>query len=182
MDNADMSLIEVGQSSQLIYDGHLVKLYNDMVRLPNGKLTGREWIKHPGASAVLPLLPDGRVILVRQYRYPVHQVTLEVPAGKLDEGEAPLACAVRELAEETGYTARTLTKLTTIATTVGFTNEVIHIYVAHDLQAGEQHCDADEFVNVVTMPLSEALAKVKDGSISDAKTVVALLAAQNWGA
>ena len=139
----------------------------------------REWIHHPGAAAVLPVLPNGNVILVRQFRYPIGQVTLEVPAGKLDAvGEDPLHCAQRELSEETGYTAERYEKLTTIATTVGFSNEYIHLYLARDLTVGAQHTDADEFVNVVSMPFSDALAMVGSGEIIDAKTMISLMMAQ----
>ena len=151
----------------------------DTVCLPNGKQAVREWIHHPGAAAVLPVLPNGNVILVRQFRYPIGQVTLEVPAGKLDAvGEDPLHCAQRELSEETGYTAERYEKLTTIATTVGFSNEYIHLYLARDLTVGAQHTDADEFVNVVSMPFSDALAMVGSGEIIDAKTMISLMMAQ----
>ena len=149
--------------------------------LPNGKRAVREWIRHPGAAAVLPVLPNGNVILVRQYRYPIEQVTLEVPAGKLDvEGEDPLHCARRELSEETGYTAKQYEKLTTIATTVGFSNEYIHLYLARNLSAGSQHTDEDEFVNVVQIPLSEALERIKTGEIIDAKTIISLMMAKEF--
>ena len=172
-------LVEVKRSSENIFDGTLLRVRRDMVRLPNGKESVREWIHHPGAAAVLPVLPNGNVILVRQFRYPIGQVTLEVPAGKLDAvGEDPLHCAQRELSEETGYTAERYEKLTTIATTVGFSNEYIHLYLARDLTVGAQHTDADEFVNVVSMPFSDALAMVGSGEIIDAKTMISLMMAQ----
>ncbi len=172
----DEDLIEKKISSEDIYDGHLLHVKRDMVKLPNGKEAVREWIRHPGASSVIPLLPDGRVILVRQYRYPVGQVTLEVPAGKLDApDEDPVYCAERELAEETGYKAERITKLTTIATTVGFSNEYIHLYAAEGLTAGRQHTDEDEFINVVKVPLEEAVEMAKDGRIFDAKSVTSIL-------
>ena len=172
----DEDLIEKKISSEDIFDGTLLHVKRDKVLLPNGNESVREWIKHPGASSVIPLLPDGRVILVRQYRYPVGQVTLEVPAGKLDvEGEDPLECAVRELSEETGYTAETFTKLTTIATTVGFSDELIHLYMAEGLQPGKQHTDDDEFINVVKVPLAEAVKMAEDGRIIDAKSIISIL-------
>lgn len=172
-------LIEVKCSSENIFDGTLLHVRRDTVCLPNGKQAVREWIHHPGAAAVLPVLPNGNVILVRQFRYPIGQVTLEVPAGKLDAvGEDPLHCAQRELSEETGYTAERYEKLTTIATTVGFSNEYIHLYLARDLTVGAQHTDADEFVNVVSMPFSDALAMVGSGEIIDAKTMISLMMAQ----
>ena len=126
-------LLEKKLQSENIYDGVLLHVRRDTVTLPNGREAVREWVRHPGASAVLPVFEDGTVLLVRQYRYPVDRVTLEIPAGKLDfPKEDPLACAVRELSEETGYTAKYWAKLTTIGTTVGFSNEYIHLNSAHD--------------------------------------------------
>ncbi|MGP1574194.1 NUDIX domain-containing protein [Selenomonas sp.] len=169
-------LLEKKSKSESIYDGVLLHVKRDTVVLPNGKEAVREWVKHPGAAAVLPIFSDGTVLLVRQYRYPVGRVTLEIPAGKLDAStEDPLACAMRELSEETGYTAKSYEKLTTIGTTVGFSDEYIHIYAARDLQAGEQHTDEDEFIHVVKMPLEEAVQRVKKGEIFDAKSVTAIL-------
>lgn len=174
----DEALIETGISSENIFDGNLLHVRRDTVKLPNGKTATREWIKHPGASSVIPMLEDGSVILVKQYRYPVGKITLEVPAGKLDApDEDPLVCAERELSEETGYTADKIEKLTTIATTVGFSNEYIHLYIATDLHSGKQHTDDDEFINVVKVPLQEAVAMVNDGRIIDAKSVVSILMA-----
>ncbi|SEH21050.1 MULTISPECIES: NUDIX domain-containing protein [unclassified Selenomonas] len=174
----DEALIETGISSENIFDGNLLHVRRDTVKLPNGKTATREWIKHPGASSVIPMLEDGSVILVKQYRYPVGKITLEVPAGKLDApDEDPLVCAERELSEETGYTADKIEKLTTIATTVGFSNEYIHLYIATGLHSGKQHTDDDEFINVVKVPLQEAVAMVNDGRIIDAKSVVSILMA-----
>jgi ADP-ribose pyrophosphatase len=171
-------LVEKKCSSENIFDGTLLHVCRDIVCLPNGKRAVREWIRHPGAAAVLPVLPNGNVILVRQYRYPIEKVTLEVPAGKLDAaGEDPLHCARRELSEETGYTAEQYEKLTTIATTVGFSNEYIHLYLAQNLSAGSQHTDEDEFVNVVEMSFCEALGLVKTGEIIDSKTIISLMMA-----
>ena len=146
------------------------------MELPNGNKSVREWIKHPGAAAVLPVLPDGRMIFVRQYRYPIQQVTLEIPAGKLDAvDEEPLVCAKRELSEETGYEADKYHFLTKLATTVGFSNEFIYVYAADGLTPGKQHTDEDEFINVVLLTMDEAMAKVKSGEICDAKSIVAIL-------
>lgn len=173
-------LIEKTVKSEDVYDGCLLHVKRDTALLPNGEQAPREWIKHPGASAVLPMLPDGTVILVRQYRYPVQRVTLEIPAGKLDApDEDPYVCAVRELSEETGYTAENIEKLTTIGTTVGFSNKYIHIYKAEGLTPGEMHPDDDEFLNVVKLPLAEAVAMVRDGRIFDAKSIVAILMAND---
>ena len=174
--SSDLDLIEKKASSEAVFDGVLLHVRRDTVTLPNGNAATREWIRHPGAASVIPILPDGRVILVRQYRYPIGAVTLEVPAGKLDApDEDPLLCAQRELSEETGYTAGRITKLTAIATTVGFSNEIIHLYAAQDLKAGEQHTDADEFIHVVAVPLEEAVEMAQDGRIVDAKSIISIL-------
>lgn len=176
IDNDDKNLIEKKISSENVFDGVLLHVFKDSVELPNGHKATREWIKHPGASSIIPLLPDNQIILVRQYRYPVAQVTLEIPAGKLDKpDEDPIECARRELSEETGYTAGKLWKLTTIATTVGFTNEVIHLYAASDLTPGKIHPDSDEFINVVKMPLTAALHLVETGKIIDSKSIISIL-------
>ena len=176
IDNADTTLVEKKLSSEPIFDGVLLHVRKDEVKLPNGHTAVREWIEHPGASAVIPLLPDNQIILVRQFRYPVGQVTLEVPAGKLDKiGEDPIECAKRELSEETGYSAGKFWKLTTIATTVGFSNEFIHLYAATDLTPGKIHPDSDEFINVVKIPLTAALQMVETGKIFDAKSAISIL-------
>ena len=176
IDNDDKNLVERKISGEPVFDGVLLHVRKDTVELPNGHTATREWIEHPGASAVIPLLPDNQIILVRQFRYPVNSVTLEVPAGKLDKiGEDPIECARRELSEETGYTAGKLWKLTTIATTVGFSNEYIHLYAAADLTPGKIHPDSDEFINVVKVPLTAALQMVETGKIFDAKSAVSIL-------
>ena len=176
IDNDDKNLVEKKISSEKIFDGVLLHVRRDEVELPNGHKAIREWIKHPGASAIIPLLPDNQIILVRQYRYPVGQVTLEVPAGKLDvEGEDPIVCAERELSEETGYTAGKIWKLTTIATTVGFSDEYIHLFAATDLKSGKQHPDDDEFINTVKIPLTAALQMVESGKIIDCKSIISIL-------
>lgn len=176
IDNNDQKLVEKKLSSENVFDGVLLHVRRDEVELPNGHKSVREWIKHPGASSVIPLLPDNQIILVKQFRYPVGRVTLEVPAGKLDsENEDPLICAERELSEETGYTAGKIWKLTSLETTVGFSNEVIHLYAATNLTAGKQHTDDDEFINTVKIPLTAALQMVETGKIIDGKTMISIL-------
>ncbi len=176
IENDDKNLVEKKISGEKVFDGILLHVRKDEVELPNGHKSVREWIDHPGASSVIPLLPDNQIILVKQFRYPVGQVTLEVPAGKLDaEGEDPLVCAERELSEETGYTAGKIWKLTTIATTVGFSNEFIHLYAATDLIPGKQHPDDDEFINTVKIPLTAAMQLVESGKIIDAKSIISIL-------
>lgn len=169
-------LIEKKISSEDVFDGVLLHVKRDYVKLPNGKEAVREWILHQGASAVIPVLPNGDIIMVRQYRYPIGKVTLEIPAGKLDApDEDPLVCAKRELSEETGYSAEKYTKLHDLATTVGFSNEWIHLYMAEGLTRGKQHTDPDEFINLVVMPLDKAVDLVLSGEIYDAKSVTAIL-------
>ncbi len=172
----DEKLVEAKISSESVFDGNLLHVKKDQVRLPNGHEAVREWIKHPGASAIVPILPNEDIILVRQFRYAVNAVTLEVPAGKLDKvGEDPLLCAERELSEETGYVAKKIWKLTTIATTFGFSNEWIHLYAAKDLTKGKQHPDEDEFINVVKMPLVDAVELINAGKIYDSKSIISIL-------
>ena len=168
-------LIETKLESENIFDGNLLHIKKDKVKLPNGGEAYREWVKHPEAAAVIPLTDQGEIILVRQYRYPIDEVTLEIPAGKLDvSGEDPLECAKRELSEETGYTAQEYKFLSKLATSVGFSDEVIYIYAAKGLKAGTQHTDEDEFINVVKVPLAEAVEMVLDGRINDGKSVTAI--------
>ena len=175
IDNDDKNLVEKKISSENVFDGVLLHVRKDEVELPNGHKSTREWIKHPGASSVIPLLPDNQIILVKQYRYPMGCVTLEVPAGKLDGDEDPIICAERELSEETGYTAEKIWKLTTIATTVGFSNEIIHLYAATNLTPGKQHPDEDEFINTVKIPLTAAVQMVESGKIIDCKSIISIL-------
>ena len=163
-----------------IHDGRVIDLAVDTVRFPDGSTGELEMIRHPGAAAVVPLLdapdhPDPRVMLVHQYRYAVGGYLYEVPAGRLDRvGEPWEECARREMEEETGFRARTLDPLGSIVTTPGFTDERIHLFLASDLEPGSQARDIDEFMEVVTMPLSRALAMIRGGEIDDAKTVCAL--------
>ncbi|WP_182187897.1 NUDIX domain-containing protein [Pectinatus frisingensis] len=169
-------LIEKKLSSENVFDGNLLHVKKDVVTLPNGHTASREWIKHPGASAVIPYTDSGDIIMVRQYRYPVDKVTLEIPAGKLDSPqEDPFECAKRELSEETGYSANKYTKLTTIATTVGFSNEYIHIYLAEKLVAGKMHPDDDEFLHLLRIPLAKAIKMIYNNEIIDAKSIAAIL-------
>ena len=163
-----------------IYTGRVVHLDVDTVRYPDGSTGEMEMLRHPGAAAVLPLASDARgadptVLLIRQYRYATGGALLEIPAGRLDPGEEPAACARRELQEEVGVTAGRLERLTTIWTTPGFTDERIHLYWAADLAAGAHAREPDEFIEVVPKPLSEALGMVRNGEICDGKTVVAIL-------
>lgn len=167
-------LYEQFVSSEVAFEGRLLKVNVDTVVLPNGKETTRELIHHPGAVAIIPILDDGSIVFVKQYRYPLQTVLYEIPAGKLDYGEEPSLCAERELSEETGYSAVEWKKLTTIATTPGFTDEIIHLYLAEQLTKHDQHTDEDEFIEVVSLTQSEVKTMLLQEEIFDAKTLSAL--------
>ena len=165
-------------SEERVYEGKIVKVSILDVTLPNGEPAKREALRHVGASAIVPVDDEGNVTLVRQYRAPIASVLLEIPAGKLDfKGENRLEAARRELREETGLTAETWTHLTDIVTTPGFCDELISIYLATGLTAGEDEPDDDEFLNIVKMPLSELADMAMRGEISDSKTLIGVLMA-----
>jgi ADP-ribose pyrophosphatase len=159
-----------------IYKGRVVTLNIDTVTLPNGVTVNLETIRHPGASAVVPMKEDGTVVLIRQFRHAAGGFIYEIPAGKLNPGEDPLSCAARELEEEIGYRAATLSLLSSIFTAPGFADEVIHVYKATGLTQGRQQLDRDEVLDVIEMPLADAIRKIEDGTIRDAKTIVGLQA------
>ena len=161
-------------STKRIYSGKVLKLDLDTVALPNGRTTELEILRHPGASAVVPLKEDGRVVLIRQLRHAAGGFIYEIPAGKLDPQEDPKDCAARELEEEVGYRTGSLELLTSILTAPGFTDEVIHIFQATNLQKGKQCLDQDEVLEIVELPLEEAISKIQDGTIRDAKTIIGL--------
>ena len=176
----DERIMEKNISRERVFDGIILHIDHVTNELPNGKHAKREIAMHVGASAVLPVDADGSVYLVRQFRAPIDQVLLEIPAGKLDSvDEDRLLAARRELKEETGLEAEKWLHLTDTFTTPGFSNERISLYLAQNLRRGESHPDEDEFLNVVKMPFQEALAMVMRGEIRDAKTQVALCMAQN---
>lgn len=164
-------------SERRVQRGAQFELITERVDLPNGRSVLLDLLKHPGAAAVVPFLDDGRVLLIRQYRYAAGGYLLEIPAGKLDPGEAPEACAARELEEETGYRAGRLEKLGVIWPSPGFTDERIHLFAAYDLRLAEQCLEADEIIELVPMAFEAAVAGVRDGEIQDAKTGMALLLA-----
>ena len=170
----DPALDEVFVSSKPAFDGRLLHVHVDTVRLPNGRTTTREMADHQGAVAVVPILPDGSVIFVKQFRYPMKTVMYEIPAGKIDPGESPEDCVVRELSEETGYEADKWEYLAAIATTPGFTDEVIHLYAATGLHLHKQHTDPDEFISVEAIPQDKLLPMIEDGTLFDGKTIAAL--------
>lgn len=173
--------VSVGKlGSRRQYTGRVINLDIDQVRFPNGTVGELEIIRHSGASAVIPFLGDPAsndpsILLIRQYRYAADGFIYEIPAGRLEPGEPPEECAVRELREETGCTAAKMEHLYTMYTTPGFTDEKIHLFVATGLARGESALEADEFVEVVPMAMSAALMMIKDGTINDAKTALSIL-------
>ena len=171
-----MELKERQKTSKLIFDGVILHLRLDTVTLPNGKEAEREWIRHMGAVAVVPLLPDGRVIVERQFRYPVQKVLWEIPAGKLDApDEDPLSAAKRELKEETGFRAASWTPLGCIHPAPAYSSEKIYLFLAESLTQGDQDLDEDELLEVQALPLRDLLRMIDEGEIPDLKTQTALL-------
>lgn len=158
-----------------IFQGNIISLQVDEVALPNGATSTREIVKHPGAVAVIAIA-DGKLLVVEQYRKPLERLQVEIPAGKLDAGEAPEAAAMRELEEETGYACESVRLLHSMATSPGFADEVIHLYVAEGLRPGVARPDEDEFLNLEAIDPEEAAAYVADGRICDAKTLLAVYA------
>ena len=174
-DTDDAHLIETRVSSAPVYRGKLLDVRCDSVRLPDGSLATREYIVHPGAVLVVPVLADGRLVVERQYRYPLQQVFVEFPAGKLDPGESALATGQRELKEEAGYTAREWTRLGIIHPLLSYSTEAIEMYLAEGLEHVGAKLDEGEFLEVGIMNVADMLAAVDRGEITDAKTVTALL-------
>lgn len=167
-------------SGKMVYEGKILKVRVDEVSLVNGRTAVREVMMHPGGVAVVPLLPDGDVICVRQFRYPMGQDVLEVPAGKLDRGEEPLAGAKRELEEETGYTAKEYVYLGEFYPSPGFCDEVLHIYLATGLEKGQAHPDEDEFLDVEKISLEELAGMIGRNELPDGKTIAAVLKAKMY--
>jgi ADP-ribose pyrophosphatase len=176
MNDGDAHLVETELSSELSFRGELLEVRTDKVKLPDGASARREFVVHPGAVLVVPVLDDGRLVLERQFRYPVRRVMLEFPAGKLDAGESPLACGKRELEEEAGYTAANWKELGTIHPQIGYSTEFIEMYEATGLTHVGQRLDDGEFLDVVAMTESELLATYDCGGFTDGKSVAALFA------
>lgn len=169
-----MDLTEKTLNKQTIYKGKIIEVDVDEVQLPNGKTSKREIVNHTGAVAVCALTKENKVVFVKQYRKPIEQVLLEIPAGKLEKGEEPKSAALRELEEETGYKANSLELIADIYTSPGFANEKIAIYFTDDLVKGEVHLDPDEFVEQVELSLDEINDLIQNHQIEDAKTLIAL--------
>ncbi len=171
----DEALIETRLSGEEVYRGKLLTVYSDRVRLPDGTESVREHIQHPGAVVMIAALDNGKLLFERQFRYPVGRVFLELPAGKIDAGELPLDTARRELREETGYKARHWLHLGVMHPCIGYSNERIEIFLAHGLVFVGHERDRGEFLEVMELSLSDAMMAVRDGEITDAKTITALL-------
>ncbi len=170
------TLVERLSRSRRLYKGRSVDFHADVVRLPNGRRAIREYLVHPGAAAVVPFASGGKVVLVKQFRFPIRRTTYEIPAGKLDGRESPLSCIRRELREETGYTAGRLSRLMSFWPAPAFSDETLHIYVAEDLKPGTHCLDDDEFLEMVEVPFRTALSWIDSGKIRDSKTIIGLQA------
>ena len=171
---SDDHLREHPTSSEDVYSGKFLHLKKDMVRLPDGNTTYREYLIHPGAVAIMPVLSDGRILLERQFRYPVDAAMIEIPAGKLELGEDPLLCAQRELLEETGYSAKSWEFLGRIHPVISYSTEIIDIYLAKDLTMGDRSLDEGEFLDVFAATLDEMHEWIAKGKITDVKTIISV--------
>jgi ADP-ribose pyrophosphatase len=167
-------------SSETVFQGRLLEVRCDHVRLPDGGVATREYVVHPGAVMVVPLLDDGRLVMERQWRYPLNRAMLEFPAGKLERGEAPFTCAVRELHEETGYTAREWGRAGLLHNAIAYSTEGIEVWFARGLTLGERQLDAGEFLDVQLVTSADLDRHCAEGRVTDAKTLVGLLWLQNW--
>lgn len=174
-----MHLFEKQIDSEILYEGKIINLRKDTAELENGKTAPREVVEHPGGVCVLPVTEDGHIYLVKQFRYPFQEVLLEAPAGKMNYGEDPFKCGVRELKEETGAEAGKYTDLGVLYPSVAYLTEKIYMYMAQDLTFDKQKLDDDEFLDVVKMPLKEALEMVMKNEIRDAKTQLIILKTVN---
>jgi ADP-ribose pyrophosphatase len=172
---ADAHLVETRISSEDVFDGKLLHVKRDTVRLPDGATAAREYIEHPGAVMIIPRLPDGKLLMERQFRYPLARVFIEFPAGKIDPGEDPAATARRELLEETGYTAERWAHIGTLHPLITYSTEHIEIYIADALAFVGTRLDAGEFVETFTATLEEALTWIDRGEVTDVKTMLGLL-------
>jgi ADP-ribose pyrophosphatase len=178
----DAHLRETTIASKQVFRGRLLDVRCDTVQLPDGGTATREYVVHPGAVMVVPILDDGRLVIERQYRHPLQRVMLEFPAGKIDAGEPGIACAVRELAEETGYRAREWAHAGVLHNAIAYSSEGIQIWFARGLTLGDRGLDEGEFLDVSTATLDELLQLAQRGELTDAKTLIALLWLQNWQA
>lgn len=180
MGGAEDHLVERLLDSEQVFQGHFLDVRRDRVALPDGGIATREYIRHPGAVMVVPLLEDGRLLMERQYRHPMRRVMLEFPAGKLDAGEDPLACGRRELLEETGYSAAEWAYAGVLHNAIAYSDEGIHIFFARGLTRGSQQLDEGEFLELVTHSVDDLDRLAAAGELTDAKTLIGLLWLQRW--
>jgi ADP-ribose pyrophosphatase len=173
-------LFEERISSKNIFSGKILGLYHDMVRLPNGKIASREKITHPGAVAVVPVTSDNNILLVKQYRYPVSVVTIEIPAGKLAPGENPRECAERELGEEIGAIGGKVQLMSSFYSTPGYCDEVLHLFIATGFQKSSNNLDEDEFLEIIEVKMEKSVIWIKEGKIKDCKTIAGILMARDY--
>jgi ADP-ribose pyrophosphatase len=166
--------------SRLAFEGRFLKLYQDTVRAPDGHVGVREYVRHPGAVTIVPLLDDGRVVLERQFRHPIGKVMIEIPAGKIDPGESLLACAERELLEETGYSAKTWVHLGGFHNAFGYSDEKIEVFLARGLTVSETSQDAGEVIEIFTAPWQQVADWIRDGTVTDVKTIIGIGWLEKW--
>jgi ADP-ribose pyrophosphatase len=178
----DAHLREESIESRQVYRGAFLDVRRDQVRLPDGAQAQREYIVHPGAAVIVPLLDDGRLVVERQWRYPLARAMLEFPAGKLEPGEPVLDCAIRELIEETGYRAAEWARAGILHHAIAYSNECIEVWFARGLLPGERHLDAGEFLDVTVMSAEQLDGLAQRGELTDAKTLIGLMWLQNWRA
>jgi len=178
--NDSHKLVERTLSSKEIFNGRLLHVFFDEAELPDGSTSTREWIKHPGASAVVPVFENGDIMMVRQFRYPMAQIFYEVPAGKIDPDENADSTAKRELREEAGLECQSFAYVGHFYPGIGYSDEIIHCYAAWNIASFDQQVDMDEFVITERLPFTEAIEMVHSGEITDGKTVIALLRTWHW--
>ena len=175
-----MDFYEKQIETKTVYEGYIVNVRRDLAKLQNGSLVDREVVEHPGGVGIVPITKDNKVLMVRQYRYPMEEELLEIPAGKLSEGEDPFECAVRELSEETGCTAGKFVDLGATYPSPGFCKEILYIYLALDLQKGEMHLDKDELLSVEPVAIDELIDKIMANELPDGKTIIGILKAKRY--
>ncbi len=173
-------LYEKKMKSSIIYKGGIVDIYLDEVELPNRRIASRVKVSHPGAVCIVPVTETGSILLVKQFRYPVEEIIMEIPAGKIDKNELPLECAKRELKEEIGATGGKIIHLSTFYSSPGFCNETMHLYMAENFKKGENCLEEDEFLKVVEIKMEDALSFIESGKLKDAKTIIGILLTRNY--
>ena len=175
-----MEFYEKQVETKTVYEGMIVNIRRDVAELQDGRRVSREVVEHPGGVGIIPVTKDNKILMVKQYRYPMEEELLEIPAGKLDEGEAPFECAVRELSEETGCTAGKFVDFGAIYPSPGFCRETLYLYLALDLRYGEIHLDDGEFLSVEAVGIDELVDKIMRNELTDAKSVIGIMKAKRY--